>query len=75
MTRATNSFEQALKAGAEGIADGISEDLHAVLSDPLVQALMAADNVDVGRLKSVLRRIAGAIRGQRSPGTLADTLC
>lgn len=75
MRRTTDSFEQALQAGAEGIADGISQDINAVLSDPLVQALMAADNVDVGRLKSLLRRVAHAIRGQRPTPTLADTLC
>ena len=74
MTRATDSFERALEAGAEGIADGISEDINAVLADPIVQALMAADSVDVGRLRTVLRRVADAIRGQRS-GTLADHRC
>jgi len=74
MTGATDSFERALQAGAEGIADGISEDINAVLSDPIVQALMAADRVDVRRLRAVLRRIAGAIGGARS-GRLADNLC
>ncbi len=62
--RAIHGFEDALQAGAEDIADGICDDLDSLLADPLVQSLMTADRVDVGRLRTTLRKIAAALRGE-----------
>jgi hypothetical protein len=40
--------------------------LHSALSDPLIQILMAADNVDPVQLESMLRRIAEKVAQRQS---------
>jgi hypothetical protein len=40
--------------------------LYSALSDPLIQTLMAADNVDPVQLESMLRRIAEKVAQRRS---------
>jgi hypothetical protein len=64
MSYTSKSFGEAFQAGAEGLADGICEDINSVLSEPIERALMAADRVDAGRLEIFLRRIAAALRGE-----------
>lgn len=47
--------------------------LRSALSDPLIRTLMAADNVDRGKLETMLLRIAEQIRP--SPPTQAGCAC
>jgi hypothetical protein len=75
MKHANQSFEQAFQTGAEGVADGICEDINELLSDPLVQAVMAADHVNVGKFKIVLRKIAASLRGELSSQALTKQSC
>jgi hypothetical protein len=49
--------------------------LSTALSDPLIAALMAADNVDPVKLESMLRRIAKEVMRSPSPPTEAGCAC
>ena len=53
-----NAFEEAFDAGADALADTIV----ASLTDPMIDALMRADRVDVGAFRYLLRQVAARLR-------------
>ena len=58
------SLDHAAEGIVEAAATGLSRGVSAVLADPIVQALMAADRVDPKGVEELLRRMTAQLASQ-----------